>query len=139
MLPLARSGVPTLALTLLKLHMLTSHPHTPNHLFLDRATYFVTGAIYQKRHLLLQPTCKELLLQYIREYCPRNEQDTIIRTNYLFYNPIKHGYVKDVRLYPYSSFHNEVETRGRAELANQFQTYPEYKTFILHEAQKNDF
>jgi putative transposase len=43
--------------------MLTHHPHTPNHLFLDHTTYFITGAIYQKRPLLGTKELKELLLE----------------------------------------------------------------------------
>jgi putative transposase len=181
--------------------MLKSNPHTPNHLFLDQAIYFVSGAIYQKRHLLAQDGHKAVLLEYIREYCdkfewelfhwvildnhyhlilrsqegkdltrlfkaihsrsaidihreirrekpvwwnywdycPRNEKDTMIRINYLLYNPVKHGYAKKLQDYPYSSFHHRVEKVGRAALVEQFRTYPEYKTLVLHEAHKDDF
>ena len=51
--------------------MLKTHLHTPNHLFLDRTMYFVSGAIYQKRHLLAQQEHKNLVLQYLREYSVR--------------------------------------------------------------------
>lgn len=33
------------------------------------------------------------------DYCPRSEKDYLIRLNYLLYNPVKHGYVTDLRDY----------------------------------------
>jgi putative transposase len=47
---------------------LKRHPHTPAHLFLDDTSYFVTGAIYRKRPLLVSPELKDRLLELIREY-----------------------------------------------------------------------
>ena len=38
------------------------------------------------------------------DYCPRDERDYFIRLNYLLNNPVKHGYVADLKNYPYSSF-----------------------------------
>ncbi|MDP2901889.1 MAG: transposase [Methylovulum sp.] len=38
------------------------------------------------------------------DYCPRNEREYLIRLNYLFNNPIKHGYVQNLHDYPFSSF-----------------------------------
>ena len=32
--------------------MLRHHSHTPAHLFLDDTAYFITGAIYNRQHLL---------------------------------------------------------------------------------------
>jgi putative transposase len=48
--------------------MLKKHPHTPAHLFLDDTPYFITGAIYEKRHLLESTELKQLLLKQINEY-----------------------------------------------------------------------
>ena len=73
------------------------------------------------------------------DYCPRNEKEYWIRCNYLLNNPIKHGYVTNLQDYPFSSFHNLFGDKGRESLVKQFQDYPEYKTLILHEAQKDDF
>jgi putative transposase len=181
--------------------MLKRHPHTPAHLFLDNAPYFVTGAIYQKRHLLVEPKLKQTLLDVIQEhvklcgwqlhhwvildnhyhllgqslrgedltkifkgihgssasfirsmthceipvwwnywdYCPRNEKQYLIRLNYLLYNPVRHGYVRDLHNYPYSSFHTLFADMGRERLVQQFRDYPDYTTLILHEAYKDDF
>ncbi len=41
--------------------------HTPAHLFLDNTAYFLTAAIYEKRHLLAQDVLKEQLLALIEE------------------------------------------------------------------------
>jgi putative transposase len=47
--------------------MLKQHPNTPAHLFLDDTPYFITGAIYQKRHLLTDPELKKQLLSLIEK------------------------------------------------------------------------
>lgn len=53
--------------------MLKKHPHTPAHLFLNDTSYFLTGAIYQKRHLLKSAELKVLLLQQIKTYFQKYE------------------------------------------------------------------
>jgi hypothetical protein len=35
--------------------MIKQHPNTPTHFFLDDTLYFITGAIYQRRKLLVEP------------------------------------------------------------------------------------
>ncbi len=67
------------------------------------------------------------------DYCPRNEKDYLIRLNYLFNNPIKHGYVQNLRDYPFSSFHSMLEKQGRELLQKQFKGYNDYKNLILDE------
>jgi len=67
------------------------------------------------------------------DYCPRDEQDYFIRLNYLFNNPIKHGYVTDLKDYVYSSFHQVLKKHGRDYLAQQFKKYAEYKQLRLDE------
>ncbi|GBC61837.1 hypothetical protein DENIS_2799 [Desulfonema ishimotonii] len=47
--------------------MLTRHPHTPAHLFLDNTPYFITGAIYQKRPLLADAGLKKELSGIMKE------------------------------------------------------------------------
>ena len=46
--------------------MLKRHPHTPAHLLLDDMTYFITGAIYQKRLLLTKSELKETSLNIMQ-------------------------------------------------------------------------
>jgi putative transposase len=181
--------------------MLKRSDHTPAHLFLDDALYFITAAIYQKRMLLAEPIMKDTVLELIRgyfekyrwelhhwvfldnhyhiigksrkgkdmtaimrgihytsavrmlekygcekpvwwnywDYCPRDENDYMTRVNYLLFNPVRHGYVKDLRDYPFSSFHKVYADAGREALSKQFRNYPDYKTLVLHEAKKDDF
>jgi putative transposase len=73
------------------------------------------------------------------DYCPRNEREYYIRQNYLLWNPVKHGYVENLKDYPFSSFHDLYDTIGREKLAEQFIKFPEYRTFVLREAEKDDF
>lgn len=73
------------------------------------------------------------------DYCPRNEREYMIRQTYLLYNPVKHGYVSDLRNYVTSSFHEAFKELGRDGLAEQFRTYSEYKTLRITEALDDDF
>ena len=43
------------------------------------------------------------------EHQIRNEVDFVAHANYIHYNPVKHGYVKCVADWPYSSFHDYVK------------------------------
>ncbi len=175
--------------------MLKKRPHTPAHLFVDNAAYFITSAIYQKWPLLKPGSVKQHLLatieaclaeknwqlnhwvildehyhllaisakgedmpkifrkihglsaQFIQahepcelpiwwnywDYCPRDEQDNLVRLNYLLNNPVKHGYVTKLADYPYSSFHATFDKLGREALGQQFKDYPSYKDLQLDE------
>lgn len=73
------------------------------------------------------------------DYCPRDETEYWVRCNYLLNNPVRHRYVTDLRDYPFSSFHSLLVEVGREALVKQFQDYPGYKDFVLHEAEKDDF
>ena len=42
------------------------------------------------------------------EHTLRNEKDFIRHVEYIHYNPVKHGYVSQVKEWPYSSFHRFV-------------------------------
>lgn len=181
--------------------MLTKHHHRPAHLFRDETYYFITGATYQKRHLLKKEHVKIKLLEFFRryfdkyqwklehwvilnnhyhlicqskkgrdlsnifrithsrsaeyihknincekpiwwnywDYCPRTEEDYYIRLNYLLYNPVKHGYVKNLHDYSFSSFSEIFVDIGRANLSKQFRKYPEYKDLTLEEAMDDNF
>lgn len=67
------------------------------------------------------------------DYCPRDEKDYFVRLNYLFNNPIKHGYVSNLADYPYSSFHQQFKDQGRENLVRQFKKHAEYKQLHLEE------
>ncbi len=162
--------------------------HAPVHFFVDEASYFITSAIYQRRHLLT-PDLKSQLLTILQQefqkyrwqlhhwvilnnhyhilgvsdqgadlsrlmqsihsksavfisqvthcekpvwwnfwdYCPRNEIEYLTRLNYLWMNPIKHGYVTDLKAYPGSSFQVALENLGQENLIKQFREYPYQK------------
>lgn len=69
------------------------------------------------------------------DYCPRDEADYRARQNDLYYNPVKHGYVTDLRHYPHSTFSRLLEAQGRETLAAQFRRHPEYRDLRLDEDQ----
>jgi len=46
------------------------------------------------------------------EHTLRDEHDLQAHTDYIYYNPVKHGYVLQTADWPYSSFHRDV-ARGR--------------------------
>jgi putative transposase len=43
------------------------------------------------------------------EHVIRDENDLVRHVDYIHFNPVKHGYVSQVREWPYSSFHQYVE------------------------------
>jgi putative transposase len=45
------------------------------------------------------------------EHTIRDERDFQAHADYIHYNPVKHGFVKQVREWPYSSFHRFVRLR----------------------------
>jgi putative transposase len=67
------------------------------------------------------------------DYCPRDEEDYWVRTNYLLYNPIKHSYVNNLNNYPFSSFKRAIEDLGREKLVACFQKYTAYKDLVMQE------
>lgn len=91
------------------------------------------------KDIVAMSTCEKLVWWSYWDYCPRDEEDYMIRLNYLLFNPVKHGYTTDLHSYAYSSFHVLYENIGRENLATQFQEHPEDKTLILHEAYDDDF
>ena len=69
------------------------------------------------------------------DYCPRDENDYWVRTNYLLYNPVKHGYVNNLDDYPFSSFKTVLEEMGRENLAACFRKYRGYRALALKETE----
>ena len=60
------------------------------------------------------------------DYCPRDEPDYYRHLNYLLYNPVKHGYVTDLKDYPFSSFHAWMDRLGREGLIKQFRSHADF-------------
>jgi len=67
------------------------------------------------------------------DYCPRNEDDYQVRLCYLLYNPVKHGYVTDLKDWPWSSFHQLYREKGRDQMAADFVRYREFRALNLPE------
>jgi len=72
------------------------------------------------------------------DYCPRGDEEYMTRVNYLLNNPVKHGYVRKLTEYPFSTFHGLYAGMGRESLAGQFREYPDYKELVLPE-KEDDF
>jgi len=56
--------------------------------------------------------------------CIRDEKGYWTRFNYIHNNPIKHGYVRDLQEWPFSSYHYYLQTKGKEWLDDCFATYP---------------
>ena len=54
----------------------------------------------------------------------RDEADFYTKFNYIHYNPIKHGYVKDLKKWEYSSYNNYLSSKGEEWLQDCWCTYP---------------
>jgi putative transposase len=56
--------------------------------------------------------------------CIRTDVDYWTRFNYVHYNPIKHGYVKRLEDWRWSSYRYYLEHRGETWLTDAFERYP---------------
>lgn len=91
------------------------------------------------KEIFLETNCEKPVWWNYWDYCPRSEKDYYARLNYLLYNPIKHGYVTDLKDYEFSSFKKLFEDEGREKLTSQFKKYPEYQTLDLSETLDDEF
>ncbi|MDM8567350.1 transposase [Candidatus Halobeggiatoa sp. HSG11] len=75
-------------------------------------------------HFIRQKTGCELPVWWnYWDYCPRDDADYYTKLNYLFMNPVKHGYVSDLNDYRFSSFSSKLEKIGRDAMVEQFHNY----------------
>lgn len=56
--------------------------------------------------------------------CIRSERDYWMRFNYIHHNPIKHGYVKRMEDWEFSSYRYYLEHKGMEWLADTWQQFP---------------
>lgn len=56
--------------------------------------------------------------------CIRTEADYWTRFNYIHHNPVKHGYVRQMEEWPFSSYHYYLEHKGTEWLMDAFRQYP---------------
>ena len=96
-------------------------------------TLHKTSAYYIKREMNI--SINRFWYQYW-DHCIRNEKEYYTTANYILYNPIKHNYVKDLKEYPFSSFHirlEEDEEKLRSRFLNydpqKLSTYEDYDDF----------
>ena len=61
------------------------------------------------------------------DYCLRDDRDYNRHLNYLLWNPVKHGYVRNLNDWPFSSFHTLMAAHGREHLVAQFNAYPDFR------------
>jgi putative transposase len=64
--------------------------------------------------------------------CIRNKRDFWTRVNYIHYNPVKHGYVRRMQDYPFSSYRYYLKTKGQEWLTACFMEFP-IKDFLIEE------
>jgi putative transposase len=67
------------------------------------------------------------------DHCLRDERDYQRHLNDLLWNPVKHGYVRDLNDWPFSSFHELMAAQGRERLVRQFKDYPDYRELDLND------
>lgn len=65
--------------------------------------------------------------------CIRSDRDYWTRFNYLHYNPIKHGYVQNLRDWPFSSLHTYLEANGLDWLNDCWRSYPIKEFEVEHD------
>lgn len=73
-----------------------------------------------KKMLLIE--CKRFWWNYW-DKCSRSEDQLNAMRNYVWYNPVKHAIVDDLKDYSWSSFPQRLEAWGREELSLKFKTY----------------
>lgn len=56
--------------------------------------------------------------------CIRDQKGFWTRFNYIHQNPVKHGYVLDTAVWPFSSYHFYLRTKGKAWLDDCLMQYP---------------
>ena len=72
---------------------------------------------------LLQIKPPPVWYQYL-DHIIRDEKDLYKHLNYIHQNPVKHGLVKKMRDYKFSSFNNWLKEKGREWMADCFTKYP---------------
>jgi putative transposase len=58
------------------------------------------------------------------DWCIRNERDYWQHFNYIHYNPLKHGYVQQLREWPHSSLFTYLVAEGKEWLDDCWRSYP---------------
>jgi putative transposase len=81
--------------------------------FIKRFTTKHCKELFENQNLLTNSNIKRsestIWQRRFWEHLIRDEEDYIAHTDYIYWNPVKHGYVKRARDWPYSTFHRDVK------------------------------
>jgi putative transposase len=58
------------------------------------------------------------------DWCIRSEKDFWTHFNYIHHNPVKHGYVQQMELYPFSSYSHWLAKKGEDWMCSVLETHP---------------
>ena len=58
------------------------------------------------------------------DWCIRSEKDFWVHFNYIHHNPVKHGYIKEVGDYQFSSYAHWLNRKGEDWIYSVFETHP---------------
>lgn len=104
-----------------------NHYHSLIYLSSDRDLSRFVQTLHGKSSFLINKLAKirgrRIWVNYW-DRCIRSEKDFFTRLNYIHYNPVKHGYVKETASYPWSSYHFYLEKYGLEWLADCWSKYP---------------
>jgi putative transposase len=91
----------------------------------DLSTFFgqLHGSSSRQINLWDQVTGRQVWHNYW-DTCIRSEADMWTHFNYIHQNPIKHGYVRELVDWPFSSYHYYLRVKGEEWLADCWERYP---------------
>lgn len=105
--------------------ILDNHYHLMLKSFVGKDLPNIFGRIHRKSSNLLKSKSKitSRIWWNYWDTCIRDEKDFFRRINYIYYNPVKHGYVTNLVDYKWSSFHDFLKRFGEDEVKKQFKMY----------------
>ncbi|RLG27668.1 hypothetical protein DRN98_10575 [Methanosarcinales archaeon] len=77
---------------------------------------------YQLNNMEQKP--KRKVFQNYWDYCIRNKKDFYTHFNYIHHNPVKHGYVKNIDDYLFSSYRYWHSKKGNEWIRSSFREFP---------------
>jgi putative transposase len=106
--------------------ILNNHYHLMLKSFKGKDLKNLLGRIHRKSSNLLKRKNKIMSSRIWWNYwdtCIRGESDFFKRINYIYYNPVKHGYVADPVDYKWSSFEDFLGRNEEEKIKEQLQKY----------------
>jgi len=84
---------------------------------------FINGGSSFELNKIEEEKCRQIWWNYW-DNCIRDEKTFYKRFNYIHHNPVKHGYSKDTRNYPFSSYNYYLDKFGESYLSSIWEQYP---------------